>query len=95
MYKLTPEEKETTINWCAADDTATVDTADTAVLRKLDKLAEVYPDTYKVVRIDPNYNAKRYSFPAKFIRFGKPASEAKKEASRRNSGFITKSTRIG
>ena len=95
VYNLTREEKETTINWCAADDTVIVDTADPVVIRKLDKLAEAYPDTYLVVRIDPNYNAKTYGFPAKYIRFGKPASEAKIEASRRNCGFSSKSTRAG
>jgi hypothetical protein len=90
MYKLTQEEKETTINWCAADDTVTVDTADPVVLRKLDKLAEAYPDTYRVVRIDPNYVAKTYSFPAKYIRFVKPASEAKIAAMQKARSFTSK-----
>ncbi len=85
MYSLTREEMETTVNWCAADGTATIDTADPAVLRKLDKLAEAYPDVYKVIRVDPHYNAKMFSVPVKFIRFGKPASKAQREASRQNA----------
>jgi hypothetical protein len=90
MYKLTQEEKETTINWCAADDSVTVDTADPVVLRKLDKLAEAYPDTYRVMRIDPNFAAKTYSFPAKYIRFGKPTSKAKIEAMQKARSFTLK-----
>jgi|GEM_PF-1656398 len=89
MYKLTLEEQETTINWCRAEETATIDTADPVVMRKLDKLAEAYPDVYKVDRVDPNYTAKRYSIPARYIRFGKPASVARREAARRNSVFCS------
>ena len=80
MYQLTKEEQETTVNWCAADSTATIDTADPAVMRKLDRLVQEHPDVYKVVRVDPNYAAKMYSVPARFVRFGKPASEAQRAA---------------
>ena len=84
MYQPTREEMETTCNWCAADSMATIDTADPAVIRKLDRLAEEYPDVYRCTRVDQTCLAKMYSVPARFIRFGKPASEARKEASRRN-----------
>ena len=85
MYQLTREEMETTCNWCAADSTATIDTADPSMIRKLDRLVEQYPDVYKITRVDQTCLAKMYSIPARFIRFGKPASAARQEASRRNA----------
>ena len=85
MYKLCKEEQETTVNWCAADDTATIDTADPTMIRKLDRLVEQYPDVYTCTRVDQTCLAKMYSIPARFIRFGKPASAARQEASRRNA----------
>jgi hypothetical protein len=91
MYKLTKEEQETTVNWCAADSTATIDTADPAVIRKLDRLVEQYPGVYTCTRVDQTCLAKMYTVPARFIHFGKPASEARKEASRRNA-FLARQT---
>ena len=85
MYQLTREEQETTINWCAADSTANIDTADPSMIRKLDRLVEEYPGIYKCTRVDTTCLAKMYSVPARFIRFGKPASAARQEASRRNA----------
>ena len=85
MYKLCREEMETTINFCAADDTANIDCADPAVIRKLDRLVKQYPDIYTCTRVDTTCYAKRYTLPARFIRFGKPASAARQEASRRNA----------
>jgi len=84
MYKLTKEEMETTVNWCAADSMATIDCADPAIIRKLDRLVEQYPDVYKITRVDQTCLAKMYSIPARFIRFGKPASAAQREAARLN-----------
>lgn len=89
MYKLTLDEQETNINWCRAEDTASINTADPVVMRKLDKLAEAYPDVYRVDHVDPNCAAKSYSVPARYIRFGKPASAARREAARRNSAFCS------
>ena len=89
MYTLTREEQETNINWCRAEDTATINTADPVVLRKLDKLAEAYPDVYKVQRINPHHDGRMYSVPARYIRLGKPASAARREAARRNSVFCS------
>ena len=84
MYHLTNEERETTINFNAAERIATVDTADPVWIRKLDKLCEAYPDIYKCTSFDEKYNAKMYSIAdKKYIGFKKPASEARREASRR------------
>jgi len=84
LYKLTREERETIINWCSADNTATVYTADPVVIRKLDRLTAVCPETYKCTRVDSICGAKDYTVPARFIRFGKPASQARIEAARKN-----------
>lgn len=89
MYKLTKEEQETTINWCAADSMATIDSADPAIIRKLDRLAEEYPDVYMCTRVDQACLAKMYTVPARFLRFGKPASAAQREAARLN-GQVTR-----
>ena len=47
MYRLTRAERETTINWNMEQDTATIDTADPATIRKLDRLAEAFPEIYR------------------------------------------------
>ncbi len=82
MYKLTKAEQETIIRWDAEERIAHIDTAYAPMIVKLDKLVEAYPETYKCVYVDYLYKAKKYEVPASFIRFGKPASEAQKAASR-------------
>jgi len=82
MPGLTREEQETHIMWNAATKTATIDTADPAVIRKLDKLAAEYPEAYRVTRADDLYGTKWYEVEKRLIRFGKPASEAAREAAR-------------
>ena len=84
-YNLSREEQETHIMWNAATKTATIDTADPAVIRKLDKLTQEHPEAYRVTRTDDLYGTKWYEVEARYIRFGKPASEATKEAAKRNS----------
>lgn len=85
LYKLTREERETIINWCSADNTASVYSADSVVIRKLDRLAAAFPNDYKCTRVDSVYGAKDYIVPTRYIRFGRPASQAQIEAARRNS----------
>lgn len=82
MYNLTREEQETHIMWNAATKTATIDTADPAVIRKLDKLTQEHPEAYRITRTDELYGTKWYEVDARYIRFGKPASEAVREAAR-------------
>ena len=84
-YALTRTEQETIIRWDALTKTAIIDTTTPEVLRKLDKLAGQFHGVYKVVRTDPNYPAKQYEINARYIRFGKPASEAQRNAARINS----------
>ena len=84
-YTLTRTEQETVIRWDALTKNAVIDTATPEVIRKLDKLAGQFPGVYKVVRVDPNYNAKRYEVDARYVRLGRPASEAQRNAARINS----------
>ena len=79
-YTLTKAEQETTVNWCAESRTASIDSADPVVIRKLDKLVEAYPDVYKCVKVDTFYQAKWYEVDSRYIRFGKPPSEAQRAA---------------
>lgn len=78
--KLSRAEMETHIRWDATESHAHICTNDPATIRKLDKLVAEYPDVY--VGFKGDYN-KRYLVPLKFIRFAKPASEARREAGRR------------
>lgn len=87
MYVLTRAEQEVIILWDAETRMATIDSADPVTCRKLDKLAAEYPDTYRIVSVDALYGAKRYEVPSSYIRFGKPASDAQREANTRRSQF--------
>ena len=89
-YTLSRAEQETILRWDAETRVASIDTADPVTIRKLDKLTADHPDVYKCVREDSRYEAKRYEVPSQYIRFGKPASEARREASRRSSPFSPK-----
>lgn len=88
MYTLTRAERETVIVWDAESRTATINSADPVTLRKLDALAVQYPDVYRQVSEDTLYSAKRYEVPAKYIRFGKPPSEAQREKGKRLASIL-------
>ena len=83
MYKYSLEEQETAITICAADADCFVFTAIPAHIRKLKSMAERFPDSYKVTKED-QYGIE-VSVSKKLIRFASPASEARREASRRNA----------
>ena len=84
-YHLTLSERETLIRWSMEDKAVIIDTAEPAVIRKLDTLAAEFPEVYTCTRADEAYGAKRYTLSDKrYVRFAKPASEARREANRRN-----------
>jgi hypothetical protein len=70
-------ERETIITFNAAEDTAEVYTADPVYIRKLDKLCEQFPDTYKFMA---ELSAKRckesktYSMPKRLVKFRPPVT---------------------
>ena len=84
MTKLTKYEMETIVNYNAGEQTATVYTRDKSVMRKLDRLVEDYPDSYKLLRqtdID-----KTYSMPKSYVTYRKPrmiSNEQREQARQR------------
>ena len=72
MTNLTKYEMETVVNYNAGEQTATVYTRDKSVMRRLDRLVEDYPDSYKLLNqtdID-----KTYSMPKSHVTYRKPRS---------------------
>ena len=67
-------ERETTIIFNEEERKALIWTCSPTMIRRLDKLAEGYPDAYKCVLVDGD--ARRYEVDKRYIRFGKPASAA-------------------
>ena len=72
MSKLTKYEMETIVNYNAAEQTAIVYTRDKAVMRKLDRLVEAYPESYRL--IDQTDIDKTYSMPKSHVTYRKPRS---------------------
>ena len=78
--KLTRYEQETIINFNAAEQTATLYTRDSAVMRKIDALVIEFPEHYRLIGetdID-----KTYEMPKSVITYRKPRrlSEEQREA---------------
>lgn len=80
--RLTRYEQETIILMNAGDKEATVYTADRAVMRRLDALAENYPESYRIVSEDAI--SKSYSMPKTFVSYRRPraVSEEKRQQAR-------------
>ena len=76
-------EQETSIVWDEEEKIARIYTASPVTIRKLDKLCEGFSDTYKQVWAQDDGLAKKYEVNKRYIRFGKPASEAMREHGRR------------
>ena len=72
MSKLTKYEMETIVNYNAAEQTAIVYTRDKAVMRKLDRLVEAYPESYRLV--EQTEIDKTYSMPKSYVTYRKPRS---------------------
>lgn len=77
---ITRLEQETIVNFNAAEDTASVYTADPVYMRKLDKLCEREPVSYKLVKQDKD--GKWYEMPKRLVRFAttRIMTEEQKEA---------------
>lgn len=81
---LSRMEMETHIAWDAEQKIATVYTCDPISIRRLDKLVRECPEAYRCIWQEENPTAKKYIVPARFVRFGKPVSEAVRAANKRN-----------
>lgn len=74
---LTNIERETIITFNAAEDTAEVCTADPVYIRKLYKLCEQFPDTYKFMgelSAERCKESKTYSMPKRLVKFRSPVT---------------------
>lgn len=87
---ITRIERETTIIFNDDESIANVWTCSPVMMRKLDKLAETYPNDYRCTRYDEDGYSKRYEVKKRYIRFGKPASEAQKERGRKVAEAMAK-----
>ena len=78
--KLSRAEMEVLIRFDADERIAHIYASYPAYIRKLDRLVEAHPETYRCVKADAY--SKSYEAPADRIRFGSPATEAQKAAGR-------------
>ncbi len=77
MATLSRYEMETVVNYNAGEDTATVYTADKAVMRKLDQLVKEFPEQYKLEK--QTELSKWYSMPKVFVTYRKPRKLTKEQ----------------
>ena len=82
---LTNIERETIIIFNAAEDIAEIYTADPVYIRKLDKLCEQFPDTYKFMKelsVKRCKESKTYSMPKRLVKFRSPITREISEEQR-------------
>lgn len=84
MIQLTRAEMETHIMWDAEAKAASLYTCDPVTIRRMDKLVQECPEAYRCTWQGESPTARRYTFPARYVRFGKPVSEAQREANKHN-----------
>lgn len=88
---LTNAERETIIRWDDEEKIAHIWTNSPVTMRKLGALIEKFPETY---RAEPSQEDEmRLSVQKKFVRFGKPASEAQKAAGKQKIEAALKARR--
>lgn len=87
---LTKYEQETIVNYNAGEQTATVYTADKAVMRRFDSLVAEFPEVYRLV--EQTEVSKTYSMPKTYVSYRKPRniSEAQREKARRKMEELNK-----
>lgn len=92
---LSKYEQETISLTNAGEQTATVYTAEKAVMRKLDRYVREYPEVYQLV--SQNEISKTYSMPKSYITFRKPRkiSEEQRELAREKMKAINGTVNIG
>lgn len=90
---ITRLEQETIVNFNAAEDTASVYTADPVYMRKLDKLCEREPASYKLVKRDKD--GKWYEMPKRLVRFAttRIMTDEQKEAAAERKPNIRRATK--
>lgn len=92
-YSLTNAERETHLLTDAASDCFEISTLDPVFIRKLDRLSEEFPEVYVRGEVTA-WNEHSYLMPKRLLRFGKPASEARREANRRNGERLVQTRQL-
>lgn len=90
-------EQETICTFDASDPIATVTTCQKPIIRRLLKLCEQHPDEYRLIQ-ENRWGVFEFQMPQSLIRFAKPVSQARREASRKNAlkhGFSAVKSRAG
>ena len=93
-YTLTRAERETVIRFDAEERIAHIYTADPVYMRRLDKLTEEDPNTYRCVEVDPLGYFKKYEAPADRIAFRKGTTDEQRKAARRRMEAQRKAGKI-
>ena len=92
-------EQETSIVWDDEEKVARIYTSSTVSLRKLERLCAQFPAEYQRVweerDTDGALTAAKYQTGCKMVKFGKPASEAKKEQGRRIAAMAREKREVG
>lgn len=83
-YKMSKDEQEVIIRWDAAHNIATIHADIPSVIRKLDKLVEMYPNYYRCVFKDPHFASKTFEMDTSLLRFPRPLSKKARDARRKN-----------
>jgi hypothetical protein len=83
-------EQETSIVWDEEEKVAHIYTASPVTMRKLDKLCSAHPEEYKRVWVEKageRVTAAKYTAPSKRIRYGKPASQARRDSAQTAAAY--------
>lgn len=67
-------ERETVIVFNEEDRFATVETFNTSMRKKLNRLSKEYPDDFRCIKEDENIGCSKYEIPKRYIRIGSPRS---------------------
>jgi hypothetical protein len=81
--KLSRYEQETVINFNADEQTATLYTRDSVIIRRIDALVSEFPEVYRCIKAT-EYD-KTYEMPKSYISYRKPRklTEEQREQARR------------
>lgn len=91
-------EQETSIVWDEEEKVARIYTCSPVSMRKLDRLCEDYPAEYQRVWVEKDeggrVTAARYQTGCRRVKFGRPASEARREQGRRIAQMAAEKRRM-
>ena len=72
-------ERETVIVFNEEEDFAIVETFNTSMRKKLNKLSKEYPNDFRNIKSDESIGCSTYEIPKKYIRIGSPRNVSDKQ----------------